>query len=100
MQPGGGGMSYDAFQHDAFQPGAFQETAVVFVLPVPDGVGSGPPRPPLAEMMAAQTVKLDREDAERDAAIAAIRRRLAPFHDDPEELWLLGLMTDEEWVAA
>jgi hypothetical protein len=80
-----------------FQPG-FQ--AISAAQPVADGVGFGPPRPPLAEMMVAQMTKLAREDAERDAAIAAIRRRLAPFRDAPEELWLLGLITDEEWVAA
>ena len=74
---------------------------VVVALPIPDGIGiAGPPRPPLAEMMAAQTATLARQDAERDAAIAAIRSSMAPYRDDPEELWLLGLITDQEWIAA
>ena len=89
----------DSFQ-PGFQPG-YQAISLAAVAPlIADGVLAGPPRPPLAEMMAAQTVKLAREDSERDAAVAAIRGRMAPFRDDPEELWLLGLITDEEWVAA
>ena len=67
---------------------------------VDDGVGFTIPRPSLAEMMAVQTATLARQDAERDAAIAAIRSSMAPYRDDPEELWLLGLITDQEWIAA
>jgi hypothetical protein len=88
----------NSFQN-GFQPG-FQGIAVATGVVIADGVGSGPPRPPLAEMMAAQTIRLNREDAEREAAIAAIRSRMAPYRDDPEELWLLGLITDQEWIAA
>ena len=68
---------------------------------IPDGVGiAGTSRPPLAEMMAAQSARLAAQDRERDAAIIAIRSRMAPYRDDPEELWLLGLITDEELIAA
>jgi hypothetical protein len=96
---GSGGVAVGiAISGTATSEGAVQPVAV---LPTADGVGIAViPRPPLAEMLVAQTAKLAREDAERVAAIAAIRGRMVPVRDEPEELWLLGLITDQEWMAA
>jgi hypothetical protein len=54
----------------------------------------------LAIYQGTQPARLAREDAARGAAIAAIRASMAPYRDDPEELWLLDLITDQEWIAA
>lgn len=64
-----------------------------------DAVLGGTPRPPLAELLAEQAARLTQLDAEREQSIAAIRARMTAGQDREEE-WLLGLISDEEWMVA
>jgi hypothetical protein len=99
-------MNYDAFQHDGFQPFGFQETAVS--VSRGGGVGSGVYQRRdlpayLAALNAAQLERRKEADAiyamayERNAAILRAR---VEAHRQREEEWLLGLITDAEYIAA
>ena len=83
-----GAFAASAFQADAFLVGApvalFDDAGGAF----------GPPRAPLAVLLAEQRLRLEQADGERAAAVARLAALMAS--PDGEDESLLGLGFDEE----